>query len=177
MVIKLSLKEYWMLLINGVGSSSIVFKQNFDQILQDLQAVAILTMLLPRNHLSKISGTDLTFSIKFSHDYHHYASREGDITTFVPSLDDNDRKDSYSPFTNVVLPSIEKQTVNNPELFEKAVEPVPTYNASYPFCQRYVGKTCQHYLENRFVFIQPPYTQRAVEENLEGAVLVVSQSK
>ncbi|KAK9739895.1 Immunoglobulin I-set domain [Popillia japonica] len=102
--------------------------------------------------------------------------RDGDITTFIPSIDDTNKKDPFSPFTNVVLPSIEKQTVNNPDLFEKAAESVPTYNSSQPFCQRYTGKTCQLYLESQFVFIQPPYTQKAIEENLENAVLVVSQS-
>ncbi|KAF2880458.1 hypothetical protein ILUMI_25706 [Ignelater luminosus] len=53
---------------------------------------------------------------------------------------------------------------------------ISTYNISQPFCQLYEGSTCKNYLENKYVFVQPPYTQRNIETKLENAVLVVSQS-
>ncbi|RZC33210.1 tyrosine-protein kinase transmembrane receptor Ror-like [Asbolus verrucosus] len=50
------------------------------------------------------------------------------------------------------------------------------YNASQPFCQVYRGETCKAYMENKYVFVQPPYTQSDIEKILSNAFLVISQS-
>ncbi|XP_044261607.1 tyrosine-protein kinase transmembrane receptor Ror-like [Tribolium madens] len=50
------------------------------------------------------------------------------------------------------------------------------YNLSEPFCQVYLGETCKDYLENQYVFVQPPYSQKDIELMLSDAFLVISQS-
>lgn len=49
-------------------------------------------------------------------------------------------------------------------------------NLSEPFCQIYQGERCKDLLHGKYVFVQPPYTQRAIEDMLNNAFLVISQS-
>lgn len=89
---------------------------------------------------------------------------ESDLTTFNPS---------FTKGKNEFEPSL----TNADDLFRKNKNKEPPYNASEPFCQTYKGNVCKQLLDNRYVFIQPPYTQKIIEEKLSEAVLVVSQSK
>lgn len=101
------------------------------------------------------------------------------ITTFVPTFKKSKEEFTFS-LPQPELPSLNEQTVNNPNLFEKTMvsqQKVPKYNGSEPFCQIYTGSTCKQFFENHFVFIQPPFTQQIIEEKLSEAVVVVSQSK
>ncbi|KAJ8984042.1 hypothetical protein NQ317_012266, partial [Molorchus minor] len=38
------------------------------------------------------------------------------------------------------------------------------------------GKRCKGYLSNKYVFVQPPHTQKGIEDKLDAAFLVISQS-
>ncbi|KAK9880670.1 hypothetical protein WA026_011907 [Henosepilachna vigintioctopunctata] len=49
-------------------------------------------------------------------------------------------------------------------------------NLSEPFCQIYHGERCKDLLHGKYVFVQPPYTQQAIEDKLNNAFLVISQS-
>ncbi|XP_063927006.1 tyrosine-protein kinase transmembrane receptor Ror-like [Zophobas morio] len=58
----------------------------------------------------------------------------------------------------------------------KMIEITRQYNLSTPFCQIYTGETCEDYLKNQHVFVQPPYSQNDIEQMLHDAFLVISQS-
>ncbi|XP_025834764.1 inactive tyrosine-protein kinase transmembrane receptor ROR1-like, partial [Agrilus planipennis] len=102
-------------------------------------------------------------------------------TTFFPGTDRRGRDELITAITKPLLPTLSEQTVGNPALFDqngtsKSVAEKTYYNSSEPFCQLYVGKSCKNFLEGKYVFIQPPYTQRNIEEKLENAFLVIRQS-
>lgn len=97
----------------------------------------------------------------------HINCREGDLTTFNPTF--TKTKNEFEP----LVTNADDKT----NTFHKIKSKEPPYNASEPFCQVYRGNICNKFLENRYVFIQPPYTQKIIEERLSEAVLVVSQSK
>ncbi|XP_017774696.1 PREDICTED: tyrosine-protein kinase transmembrane receptor Ror-like isoform X1 [Nicrophorus vespilloides] len=108
------------------------------------------------------------------------------LTTSFPHAEGS--RDFLSTIPNPALPSINEQTVHNPDLFDAASpfgadrilslppQPPAVYNRSQPFCQPYEGTACRAFLAHRHVFVQPPLTQEKIEENLENALLVVSQS-
>ncbi|CAG9821424.1 unnamed protein product [Phaedon cochleariae] len=59
----------------------------------------------------------------------------------------------------------------------KLTDNVPIiYNSSEPFCQLYRGHKCRKYLSDQYVFVQPPHTQKGIEDKLEASFLVISQS-
>lgn len=90
------------------------------------------------------------------------------MTTFNPTFTKG--KNEFEP----LITDTDDKMINN---YHKMKNKEPPYNSSEPFCQVYRGNICNKFLENRYVFIQPPYTQRMIEEKLSEAVLVVSQSK
>lgn len=45
------------------------------------------------------------------------------------------------------------------------------------FCQPYNGTSCKKFLQDKHVFIQPPFTQRAIEQRLLDSFLVIAHSK
>ncbi|KAL3271515.1 hypothetical protein HHI36_021994 [Cryptolaemus montrouzieri] len=49
-------------------------------------------------------------------------------------------------------------------------------NLSEPFCQIYRGERCKDLLNGKYVFVQPPFTQKDIEDKLNNAFLVISQS-
>lgn len=109
-----------------------------------------------------------------------------DLTTFEPKFENRQKGEVFSTVSHPVISntvSLPKQTepgFKDVNMFESPtlkVQKLPSYNASVPFCQLYKGNTCKKYLDNYYVFIQPPYTQEDIEAKLENAVLVVSQSK
>lgn len=96
-------------------------------------------------------------------------SNLGDITTFLPHTDDKARDELIFTITNPVMPKPNEQIVTNKNTL--------TYNASERFCQRYKGTRCRQFLEDSFVFVQPPYSQEAIEAKVENSFLVISQSQ
>lgn len=76
-----------------------------------------------------------------------------------------------------MLPKIHEQTASNPILFDKPLEPVFKYNSSEKFCQMYKGNRCRDFLEGKYVFVQPPYSQDEIELKIEKAFGVISQSQ
>lgn len=50
-------------------------------------------------------------------------------------------------------------------------------SATEPFCQIYTGQTCSEYLSEKYVFVQPPFSQKNIEEKITSAFLVISHSK
>lgn len=49
-------------------------------------------------------------------------------------------------------------------------------NVTEPFCQKYKGERCKDLLGGKYVFIQPLLTQKDIEDKLNNAFLVISQS-
>lgn len=134
------------------------------------------------NKLGTVASEVPTYKSIFDDGNSQHGSFSGDLTTFYPSFEKRTKANDefYSTIANPVLPRLSEQTINNPNLFEKTltkVHKVPTYNTSVPLCQLYTGGTCRSYLDNHYVFIQPPFTQEDIESKLESAILVVSQSK
>lgn len=97
--------------------------------------------------------------------------RLGEITTFLPNTI------SKSDDTDIVTTIQESPKIEfeNAGVNEKTGLPVKLSNES--FCQKYHGKRCKDYLEHMTVFVQPPYTQDEIEEKLDNAFIVISQSK
>ncbi|CAH0549358.1 unnamed protein product [Brassicogethes aeneus] len=104
-------------------------------------------------------------------------SLQGEITTFIPNLISKNtenaefvptisKPNTFSPPIEFDLPSNTPKFNSNPTL----------YNGSEPFCQQYKGKTCQYYLEDQYVYIEPPYTQSEIEENIHKAFITIKQS-
>ncbi|KAJ8916666.1 hypothetical protein NQ315_000311 [Exocentrus adspersus] len=99
-----------------------------------------------------------------------------DITTFLPNTISKSSADRY-----LSTAGTKSKTFSAPIQFEldasgKITDNVPIYNSSEPFCQPYRGRRCSNYLENKYVFVQPPYTQHEIEAKLDAAFLVISQS-
>ncbi|XP_056631245.1 tyrosine-protein kinase transmembrane receptor Ror-like isoform X2 [Diorhabda sublineata] len=101
----------------------------------------------------------------------------GEITTFVPN---SIAKDRHNDFLTTV--GSKSKTFSAPIQFDldssgKLPENVPKpYNSSQPLCQLYVGQKCRKHLAGKFVFVQPPYSQKDIEDKLDAAFLVISQS-
>lgn len=102
----------------------------------------------------------------------------GEMTTFLP-------KDISKSNEGVFLTTMgaKSKTFSTPIQFDldsngKLTENVPkTYNSSEPLCQMYTGQRCRRHLAGKYVFVQPPYSQKEVEDKLDAAFLVISQSK
>nr|XP_022920470.1 tyrosine-protein kinase transmembrane receptor Ror-like [Onthophagus taurus] len=76
-----------------------------------------------------------------------------------------------------VVPLInENLTMLNQIVDDNSNEVPKKTDVDEPFCQSYTGPTCQFYLGNQYVFVQPPHTLQSIEESLKAAYLVVSQS-
>lgn len=124
-------------------------------------------------------------------DPHKYGST--DMNTLRMGINEHDSLDEITTFLPNTIPKLNE----NPKLIASSngnskpfttsmqfdltpnggiVENAPIYNSSEPFCQRYTGRRCKQYLANEYVFVQPPYTQKEIEEKLDDAFLVVSQS-
>ncbi|XP_049824596.1 tyrosine-protein kinase transmembrane receptor Ror-like isoform X2 [Aethina tumida] len=97
----------------------------------------------------------------------------GDITTFVPNLPTKleDVEHSTASKTNTFSPPIEFDVPN-----QRVTENKPIYNGSEPFCQQYRGRVCHDYLSNKYVYVEPPYTQDELEENIHKVFMVTRQS-
>lgn len=101
----------------------------------------------------------------------------GEMTTFLP-------KDISKSNEGVFLTTMgaKSKTFSTPIQFDldsngKLTENVPkTYNSSEPLCQMYTGQRCRRHLAGKYVFVQPPYSQKEVEDKLDAAFLVISQS-
>lgn len=102
------------------------------------------------------------------------------MTTFVPNSYSKTGDEFISSITNPVLPKVNEEAASSSLSFEKTMSShtnLLSYNASEKFCQRYKGSRCKDFLENRYVFIQPPYSQDAIEAKVENAFVVISQSQ
>lgn len=101
-----------------------------------------------------------------------------EITTFIPNAIAKLNEDTANLFTTSNGNSKSFSTSMQFDLTPNGdiVENAPIYNSSEPFCQRYTGRRCKQYLANEYVFVQPPYTQKEIEDKLDDAFLVVSQS-
>ncbi|XP_072393003.1 tyrosine-protein kinase transmembrane receptor Ror-like isoform X2 [Diabrotica undecimpunctata] len=101
----------------------------------------------------------------------------GEITTFLPN---GIAKASNKDFLTTV--GGKAKTFSTPIEFDldsngKFTENIPKiYNSSQPLCQLYTGHKCRRQLSGKFVFVQPPYSQKDIEDKLEAAFLVISQS-
>ncbi|XP_050512486.1 tyrosine-protein kinase transmembrane receptor Ror-like isoform X2 [Diabrotica virgifera virgifera] len=101
----------------------------------------------------------------------------GEITTFLPN---GIAKASNNDFLTTV--GGKAKTFSTPIEFDldsngKFTENIPKiYNSSQPLCQLYTGHKCRRQLSGKFVFVQPPYSQKDIEDKLEAAFLVISQS-
>ncbi|XP_018562760.1 tyrosine-protein kinase transmembrane receptor Ror isoform X1 [Anoplophora glabripennis] len=100
----------------------------------------------------------------------------GEITTFLPNTIVKSHTDPY-----LSTAGAKTKTFSAPIQFDldssgKLTDNVPIYNNSEPFCQPYKGRRCSQYLEGKYVFVQPPYTQQEIEAKLDAAFLVISQS-
>lgn len=106
-----------------------------------------------------------------------------DLTTFIPHTNQRSTDELLSTITNPVLPKLSEQTVDNPVLFEKSTqeryhkEKTLAYNPVQRFCQPYSGTRCKEFLQDSFVFVQPPYDQETIEAKLNNAFVVISQSQ
>ncbi|XP_074031673.1 tyrosine-protein kinase transmembrane receptor Ror isoform X2 [Leptinotarsa decemlineata] len=99
-------------------------------------------------------------------------------TTHLPNaIIKSHNEEDYSPPT-----SGNSKTFSTPIQFDldangKLTDNIPIiYNTSEPLCQVYKGQRCRKYLANKYVFVQPPHTQRDIEAKLDAALLVISQS-
>ncbi|KAL1500836.1 hypothetical protein ABEB36_006267 [Hypothenemus hampei] len=117
-----------------------------------------------------------------------FESEGADMTTFLPNENgksvemDQDQKllistvpqktKTFSAPITFDLDSSGKLTDNT-----ENHEPIVVYNGSEPFCQIYKGQVCKNFLANKYVFVQPPYTQEDVENKLFNAFAVISRSK
>ncbi|XP_066251770.1 tyrosine-protein kinase transmembrane receptor Ror-like isoform X2 [Euwallacea similis] len=110
----------------------------------------------------------------------------GDVTTFLP----NPVQKSGNQDQNHLMSTVPQKakTFSAPITFDldssgkvtdnsESSEPLVVYNGSEPFCQIYKGQVCKNFLANRYVFVQPPYTQEDVESKLFNAFAVISRSK
>ncbi|KAG5876171.1 hypothetical protein JTB14_015726 [Gonioctena quinquepunctata] len=102
----------------------------------------------------------------------------GEVTTYLPnSIIKSHGKDEFSPPLNG-----NSKTFSTPIEFDldssgKLTDSMPViYNSSEPFCQLYKGQKCRKYMSNEYVFVQPPHTQKDIEDKLDAAFLVISQS-
>lgn len=101
-----------------------------------------------------------------------------EITTFLPNQVNKLGSNKFVPTSNT-----NPKTFATPMQFDLEIngevnqpERVPVYNSSEPFCQLYKGQRCKNYLANQYVFVQPPHSQKDIEETLEAAFVVISQS-
>ncbi|VEN42632.1 unnamed protein product [Callosobruchus maculatus] len=123
----------------------------------------------------KAGGTDVS-SLKFEHlDPESY----NDITTFLPNTIARSSNGEFTPTlgskSKTFSTPIQFDLDANGKILENTA-PVPLYNSSEPFCQLYRGSKCKNYLANRYVFVQPPYSQKEIEDKLDASFLVISQS-
>ncbi|KAJ8950729.1 hypothetical protein NQ318_011220 [Aromia moschata] len=100
----------------------------------------------------------------------------GEITTYLPNTAGKANTGDY-----LSTVGSKSKTFSAPIEFDldstgKLMENVPIYNHSEPFCQIYRGQRCKDYLADKYVFVQPPHTQKDIEDKLYAAFLVISQS-
>ncbi|CAG9853530.1 unnamed protein product [Phyllotreta striolata] len=101
----------------------------------------------------------------------------GEITTFMPNSISKTNDGDFLPSG-----AGKSKTFSTPIQFDldssgKLMENTPKiHNASEPLCQMYTGQRCRRLLAGKYVFIQPPYTQKEIEDKLDAAFVVISQS-
>lgn len=122
----------------------------------------------------KYGSTDMNTMRVSGHGYDSFS----EITTFLPNAIAKMNVETGKLFTSSNVDSKPFPTSMQFDLTPNGdiMESSPIYNSSEPFCQRYTGRRCKQYLANEYIFVQPPYTQKEIEDKLDDAFLVVSQS-
>ncbi|XP_048518859.1 tyrosine-protein kinase transmembrane receptor Ror isoform X1 [Dendroctonus ponderosae] len=101
----------------------------------------------------------------------------GDLTTFLPSAEGRALGGASEPHkAKTFSVPITFDLDSSGRLTDNSESEGVVYNGSEPFCQLYKGQVCKTFLAQKYVFVQPPFTQEDVENKLFNAFSVITRS-